>query len=144
MGTVRAAGALRPTTSLCLRLAEQLFTPPELGMLQKTTTLAVSVSIVARALGAVPPIGAQVAGATLSGSITHQQGGALGGAKVVVKDVATDVSVETSTNTDGAYTVPNLRPADYEVTASATGFSTAVSKVMLTMGAKQTMDLRLT
>ena len=73
MGTVWAAGALRPTTSLCLRLAEQLSTPPELGMLQKTTTLAVSVSIVARALGAVPPIGAQVAGANLSGTMPARQ-----------------------------------------------------------------------
>jgi hypothetical protein len=50
-------------------------------MLQKTTNLAVLVSIVALASGAVQPIGAQVAGATLSGTIADQQGGALGGSR---------------------------------------------------------------
>ena len=69
-------------------------------MLQKTTNLAVLVSIVALALGAAQLLGAQVAGA-LSGTITDQQGGALGGAKVEVKNVATDVAVQTSTNTVG-------------------------------------------
>ena len=52
-------------------------------MLQKTTNLAVFVSIVALAPGAVQPIGAQVAGATLSGTITDQQRGTLGGAGYV-------------------------------------------------------------
>lgn len=52
-------------------------------MLQKTTNLAVFVSIVALAPGAVQPIGAEVAGATLSGTITDQQGGTLGGAGYV-------------------------------------------------------------
>ena len=52
-------------------------------MLQKTTNLAVFVSIVALAPGAVQPIGAQVAGATLSGTITDQPGGTLGGAGYV-------------------------------------------------------------
>lgn len=52
-------------------------------MLQKTTNLAVFVSIVALAPGAVQPIGAEVAGATLSGTITDQQGGTLCGAGYV-------------------------------------------------------------
>jgi hypothetical protein len=52
-------------------------------VLQKTTNLAVFVSIVALAPGAVQPIGAEVAGATLSGTITDQQGGTLGGAGYV-------------------------------------------------------------
>lgn len=52
-------------------------------MLQKTTNLAVFVSIVALAPEAVQPIGAEVAGATLSGTITDQQGGTLGGAGYV-------------------------------------------------------------
>jgi len=42
-------------------------------MLQKTTNLAVFVSIVALAPGAVQPIGAQVAGANLSGTMPARQ-----------------------------------------------------------------------
>jgi hypothetical protein len=37
----------------------------------------------------------------LSATITDQQRGAVGGAKVVAKNVATDVAVQTSTNTVG-------------------------------------------
>jgi hypothetical protein len=90
------------------------------------------------------PLRAQVAGATLSGSITDPQGGAIVNAKVSVTNVATNVAIDTTTNVNGAYTVPNLRPGDYQVSVSAPGFTTAVSKVTLTVGAKQTMDVSLT
>ena len=65
-------------------------------MLQETTNLAVFVSIVALGLGAVQLIGAQVAGATLFGTIADQHGGVLGRAKVVVNNVAMDVAVQTN------------------------------------------------
>ena len=90
------------------------------------------------------PARAQVSGATLSGTITDAQGGAVADAKVTAKNLATGVSVDTTTNTTGAYTIPNLIAADYEVSVTATGFSTTVSRVTLTVGAKQEMDLMLT
>jgi hypothetical protein len=90
------------------------------------------------------PVRAQVAGATLSGAITDAQGGAVVNAKVSVRNLATNVSVDTVTNGSGAYTAPNLKPGDYEVSVTALGFSTTVAKVTLTVGQKQEMNLALT
>ena len=90
------------------------------------------------------PARAQVSGATLSGTITDAQGGAVADAKVTAKNLGTGVSVDTMTNATGAYTIPNLNPGDYEISVTATGFSTTVSKVTLTVGAKQEMNLALT
>jgi hypothetical protein len=89
------------------------------------------------------PLRAQVAGATLSGTITDSQGGAVVGAKVTAKNGATGVATETTTNASGAYSIVNLLPADYAVSVSATGFRTAVSKVTLTVGAQQAMNVAL-
>ncbi|MFY9528919.1 MAG: carboxypeptidase regulatory-like domain-containing protein [Candidatus Acidiferrales bacterium] len=89
------------------------------------------------------PVHAQVAGASLSGTITDASGGAIAGAKISVRNVATNVTVGTTTNTSGFYTMPNLIPADYEVAISAEGFSTAVSKLTLTVGKQQELSVSL-
>jgi hypothetical protein len=90
------------------------------------------------------PLRAQVAGATLSGTITDSQGGAVVGAKVAAKNGATGLTTESTTNSSGAYSIVNLLPADYEVSVTAAGFRTAVSKVTLTVGAQQALNLALT
>ena len=89
------------------------------------------------------PSRAQVSGGTLSGTITDAQGGAVADAKVSAKNVATGVSTDTTTNSAGAYSIVNLNPGDYDVSVSAPGFSTATSKVTLTVGAKQELSLAL-
>jgi hypothetical protein len=90
------------------------------------------------------PLRAQVAGATLSGAITDAQGGAVIGAKISARNGATGVSTDTTTNSAGTYSIVNLLPANYDVSVSAMGFRTAVSKVTLTVGAKQEMTVTLT
>jgi len=90
------------------------------------------------------PLRAQVAGATLSGTITDAQGGAVVGAKVSAKNGATGVTTDTTTNATGAYSIVNLLPANYDVSVSATGFRTAISKVTLTVGAQQALNVALT
>ena len=89
------------------------------------------------------PLHAQVAGATLTGTITDAQGGAVADAKVTAKNVATGVVSDTTTNASGAYSIVNLIPADYEVSVTSTGFSTAVTKLTLTVGARQELSLSL-
>jgi hypothetical protein len=90
------------------------------------------------------PLRAQVAGATLSGTITDAQGGAVVGAKVSARNGATGVTSETTTNSSGFYSMVNLNPADYAVSITAQGFRTATSKVTLGVGAKQELSLALT
>src|ERR1700730_18413789 len=90
------------------------------------------------------PLRAQVSGATLSGNITDAQGGAVVDAKVSVRNVATSVTTDTVTNGRGGYNALNLKAGDYEVSVSAPGFSTTKTKVTLTVGQKQELNLALT
>jgi hypothetical protein len=105
-------------------------------------TMAVVISLVLGFFFA-PSLRAQVSGATLTGAVTDAQGGVVPGAKVSAKNVATGITTETTTNSSGAYTIVNLIPADYDVSISAPGFNTAVTKVTLTVGAKQELNLAL-
>jgi hypothetical protein len=90
------------------------------------------------------PARAQVSGAMLSGIVTDTSGGAVANATVSIKNHATGVVREVTTNSDGFYSAPNLLPGNYEVTITATGFSTAVQKgVTLTVGATQALNIGL-
>jgi carboxypeptidase family protein len=89
------------------------------------------------------PARAQVVGATVSGTITDPRGDAVPNAKISAKNLGTSVSTTSTSNTTGAFSIANLNPADYEVSASAAGFSTAVTKVTLTVGAKQELNFSL-
>jgi hypothetical protein len=90
------------------------------------------------------PLCGQVAGGTISGTITDATGGAIPNAKVTIKNVATGVERGVTTNSDGYYTAPNLLPGAYDVTISAQGFNTEVRRgIELTVGAQQTFNLTL-
>jgi carboxypeptidase family protein/TonB-dependent receptor-like protein len=110
----------------------------------KRGQFAVVVSALALFVSLSLPVRAQVAGAIVTGAVTDAQGGAVANAKVSARNVQTSVVTETTTNVGGAYSILNLIPSDYEISASATGFSTSVAKVTLTVGAKQEMNFSLT
>jgi outer membrane receptor protein involved in Fe transport len=87
---------------------------------------------------------AQVAGASLSGTVSDASGAALAAAKVTIENLATGVSRETTTDKDGFYTAPNLLPGTYEIAVSAAGFSTQVQKgITLTVGGQSTVNLAM-
>jgi len=87
---------------------------------------------------------AQVSGATLSGTITDPSGAAIAGAKVSITNKATGVTRDVTADSAGFYSAPNLLPGPYEVTASASGFSTAKqSDLTLSVGAQQALNLGL-
>ena len=84
---------------------------------------------------------AQVSGATLTGTVSDSSGAAIPNAEVSIKNVGTGETRALNTDAAGFYTAPNLLPGKYEVTATATGFSTAVrSGIILTVGAQQLLN----
>ena len=88
------------------------------------------------------PVSAQVAGGTLSGTITDPSGAAVPQAQISIKNVATGVTTTVTTNSDGFFTAANLLPGDYEVTVSARDFNTEVrTGISLTVGGQQIFDL---
>ena len=87
---------------------------------------------------------AQVAGATLSGTVTDPSNAAVPNANVSIKNIETGISREITSNDAGFYNAPNLSPGAYEVSASAAGFSKLVqTNVTLTVGAQQVLNLSL-
>jgi hypothetical protein len=87
---------------------------------------------------------AQVAGGTLSGSITDPSGAAVANAQVVIKNSATGVSTTVTTNTDGLYSAANLLPGEYEVAVSASGFNTGIKKgITINVGSQPVFNMAL-
>src|SRR5204863_9720837 len=66
--------------------------------------------------------------ASISGTVKDSGGGVIPGATVVVKNETTGNSQETVSDKDGAYQVSALGAGTYTVTASLTGFKSAVAK----------------
>src|SRR6202035_2456166 len=87
---------------------------------------------------------AQVAGATLTGTVKDSSGAVIPNAQVVITDTATGVTRTVSPGSAGLYTAPNLLPGTYEVRVSATGFSTRLQKgITLTVGLEQVLDFTM-
>jgi hypothetical protein len=90
------------------------------------------------------PVAAQVAGGTLSGTITDPSGAGIPQAQITIKNVATGVERNISTNENGFYTTPNLLPGEYQITITAKGFNAEVkSGITINVGARQVFDLAL-
>ena len=87
---------------------------------------------------------AQSNAADLQGTVRDQQGGLVPNASVSVRNPATNVSRETTTNDDGFYKLVNLPPGDYELTVKATNYKTGVIPVVkLTVGQTVIQDVPL-
>ncbi|MCG3162990.1 MAG: hypothetical protein JMDDDDMK_04363 [Acidobacteria bacterium] len=59
---------------------------------------------------------------SIAGRVTDPSGAVVAGAKVTITDPKTDFSRTATSNEDGYYTLPSLRPAEYKLTIEAVGF----------------------
>src|SRR5580704_9210796 len=90
------------------------------------------------------PTHAQVAGATLNGTVSDASSAGVPNANVSIKNAATGVVRDVTTDSDGFYSAPNLLPGSYDITVSAAGFSTVVQTgLTLTVGAVQALNIPL-
>src|SRR6266852_3127131 len=90
------------------------------------------------------PLHAQVAGATLSGTVMDQSGGVVPQAAISIKNIATGITRSSTTSTAGFYSAPNLLSGTYEIRAAAQGFSTEVQTgIKLTVGEQQILNFTL-
>jgi hypothetical protein len=67
----------------------------------------------------------------INGVITDNSGGIVPGVTVKAVEVATGLSRDTVTGTDGRYTFTSLRPTTYDITAELTGFRTSQRRGVL-------------
>ena len=90
------------------------------------------------------PAQAQVTGATLSGTILDNTGSVIPNAKVSITNTATGISRDTTANSDGFYTVPNLQAGTYTVKVIAQGFRTQEKTgILLTVGAAPVVNVTM-
>ena len=89
-------------------------------------------------------VNAQVSGATMTGTVSDASGAVIPNAQISIKNLATGEVRAVTTNSAGFYSLPNLLPGSYEVTATAPGFSTEVrSGITLTVGAQQLLNMSM-
>ena len=88
---------------------------------------------------------AQTTSAELRGDIHDPSGAVIPNGEITVKNVATGAVRLTKSNASGIFSVPDLQPSQYEMTVSATGFTTQRrTNIELTVGALEVMNITLT
>src|SRR5438874_2916237 len=80
----------------------------------------------------------------LAGTITDPSGAVVAGAKVTATGAETGVAGTATTNSNGYYRIPLLKPGAYTVAASGTGFQSVSNAVSVTVGQTTTADMKLT
>jgi hypothetical protein len=87
---------------------------------------------------------AQVAGGTISGTVTDSSGRVINKVEITITNVATGVTRVVITNDEGFYSAPNLLPGTYELKFSTSGFKVEARKnIELTVGALVGLDQTL-
>ena len=87
---------------------------------------------------------AQIQNGTFTGTVSDPSGAAIPNAKVTVVNTGTSYSSTTTTNSSGLYTVKELPPGAYRVSAEAQGFKTTTrTDVTVSAGTIQRLDFKM-
>jgi len=79
----------------------------------------------------------------ISGTVTDPTGAVVPNATILVKNLGTNSVRTVTSNSAGAYSVTNLQPAEYSVSASNVGFNGFKADVIMTVGGHVTIDPKL-
>ena len=81
--------------------------------------------------------------AVISGLVKDSSGGAIVNADVSLRNAATGLESKTTSNEDGLYVSPPLKPGDYDVVVKVPGFDTVVQHVRLEVAQRKEIDVVL-
>jgi len=85
---------------------------------------------------------AQVAGGSISGTVSGESGAAMPDVRISVKEASTGLVRNATTNPTGLYSVPDLAAGNYEMTVSASGFTTQLwTPVTVTAGVERVLNV---
>ena len=101
--------------------------------------------LIACMLLATSALMAQTTYSVLRGTATDSSGAVMPGVAITATDIATNLSVRTvSTDNNGNYEIPDLKPGTYRVKAEAAGFRVFVAdNVLLDVGSTRRLDVIL-
>ncbi|MFN0109667.1 MAG: carboxypeptidase regulatory-like domain-containing protein [Blastocatellia bacterium] len=87
---------------------------------------------------------AQTATGGIRGVISDANGAAIAGAAIAAKNAATGLEIKTTSNSEGAYSIPRIPPGSYSLTIEAQGFKkSAVTGVEVSLGRDSVVDSAL-
>jgi hypothetical protein len=87
---------------------------------------------------------AQVAAGTIQGTVSDNSGAVLPNVEILIENLATGVAKSAITTSEGFFSVPNLLPGNYRVSATAAGFAAGVeSDLSLAIGAVRVVNFAL-
>src|SRR5215212_4440175 len=79
----------------------------------------------------------------ITGNVIDEQGGRITGVLITLKNINTNLTREAKSDNDGAYSIPQLPPGNYELTAVAEGFKSLNQVVELDLGTTKLINLTL-
>src|SRR5215471_3706481 len=92
---------------------------------------------------AIAPTQQTINYASLSGRVTDPSDAIIAGAQVTARQTDTNLTSTTSTDPEGRFRFPYLKPGAYEINVRAPGFGDAIRAVTLTLGATFELPVRL-
>ncbi len=88
------------------------------------------------------PAHGQVSGGSISGTVAGESGAVMPDVRISVQDVSTGLARTATTNSAGLYNVPDLAPGNFEMTVSASGFTTQLwTTIAVTAGVERILNV---
>jgi hypothetical protein len=107
----------------------------------RKTALA-SIAILLLSVFCSPGMNAQVAGGSITGTVTGESGAVIPDVRISIKDVSSGLARSAATNASGLFTVPNLSPGNFEMSVSGAGFTTQVwTGITVTAGIDRVLNV---